>query len=398
MSGTTARPATPVNKSLPPVPGVHTLVPAEEQDLHARRLRQAYAITPGAPLIQREFGFYCLDEWKERDGLDPAADTSALFGYEPFAKHSLGQLGWCEAAFKPVFETKVLEDRGEHELVQDYAGRHVLFFKGRRSGFMPEYVDHPVKDQRSWEENVKWRLAPTNDERFADLPERMAKAQADAARGYMVTQNLIGGYMYLRSLIGPGDLLYFFYDQPDLIHDCMRAWYELADAVIARHQQYVTLDELFLAEDICYNHGPLISPDMMREFLFPYYQQLIANLRTRQIDQNRHLYIQVDTDGLANPVIPVYKEIGMDAMSPFEVASGCDVVAIGRQYPDLFMLGGIDKRILAQGKAAIDKHLDYILPAMHARGGYIPTCDHGVPAEVRLDDYLHYRRRVLAYA
>ena len=23
---------------------------------------------------------------------------------------------------------------------------------------MPEYVDHPVKDQKTWEENVKWRL------------------------------------------------------------------------------------------------------------------------------------------------------------------------------------------------------------------------------------------------
>ncbi|MFA7232862.1 MAG: hypothetical protein WC076_01995 [Terrimicrobiaceae bacterium] len=27
------------------------------------------------------------------------------------------------------------------------------------------------------------------------------------------------------------------------------------------------------------------------------------------------------------------------------------------------------------------------------RGGYIPTCDHGVPADVTLANYLHYRRR-----
>ena len=40
----------------------------------------------------------------------------------------------------------------------------------------------------------------------------------------------------------------------------------------------------------------------------------------------------------------------MDIMSPFEVASGCDVVEIGRAYPDLAMTGGIDKRVLAQGK------------------------------------------------
>ena len=47
----------------------------------------------------------------------------------------------------------------------------------------------------------------------------------------------------------------------------MEAWFNLADTVIAKHQQYVTLDELFIAEDICYNHGSLISPDMIRNFL-----------------------------------------------------------------------------------------------------------------------------------
>ena len=83
----------------------------------------------------------------------------------------------------------------------------------------------------------------------------------------------------------------------------------------------------------------------------------------------------------------------MDVMSPFEVASGCDVVAIGRQYPGLALFGGIDKRVLAQGKEAIDAHLKYILPAMRARGGYIPTCDHGVPEEVPYQDYLYYRKR-----
>ena len=85
----------------------------------------------------------------------------------------------------------------------------------------------------------------------------------------------------------------------------------------------------------------------------------------------------------------------MDAMSPFEVASGCDVVEIGRKHPDLTLFGGIDKRILATTKEAIDRHVEYILPAMRERGGYIPTCDHGVPEEVTLENYQHYRKRCL---
>jgi len=155
---------------------------------------------------------------------------------------------------------------------------------------------------------------------------------------------------------------------------------------------------LFFGEDICYNHGPLISPDMMREFLVPYYQQLLINLRRRNIDRGRHVFFQIDTDGFCDPTIPVYREMGLDVMSPFEVASGCDVLRTGRQCPWLVMTGGVDKRVLAQGKRAIDAMVDRIFPAMRERGGYIPTCDHGVPAEVKFDDYLHYRKRCLDFA
>ncbi len=363
----------------------------------ALRLRDAYARKPGAPLVQREFGFYCLEQWKEQ-GLPQDVPLEELFGFDPPGNHGLAGLGWCEAALEPAYEVKTLEDRGEHELIQDSAGRQVLCFKGRRSGFMPEYVAHPVRDRRTWEEDVKWRLDPKSPKRYRDLEKNMTAAQAAADRGLIITQSLIGGYMYLRSLFGPADILYVFHDAPDLIHDCMKTWFSLADTVIARHQEYITIDELFLAEDICYNHGPLISPAMMEEFLLPYYRQIITNLKGRQPDRRRHLYVHVDTDGYADPVIPLYQSMGMDIMSPFEVASGSDVVRTGREYPGLAIFGGMDKRVLAAGKEAIDRMCDAILPAMHRRGGYIPTCDHGVPEEVRYEDYLHYRKRCREYA
>jgi len=378
--------------------GVYAMVLRERMRPEARKLRDFYARVPDAPLFQKEFGYYCLQRWYEQ-GLDRNADLADLFGYDPPAHHALGELGWCEAGFAPKFAEKVIEDRGDYEVVRDFAGRHLLCFKGRRNGFMPEYLDHPVKDMRTWERDVKWRMDPSTPERMDGFAERMDAAKAAAAEGLWIQQWLVGGYMYLRSLIGPVDLLYAFCDQPELIHNCMAAWLVLADAVIARHQQHVTLDEIFLGEDICFNHGPLISPAMMAEFLLPYYQQLIANIRSRQLDPTRHLYVQIDTDGYPVPVIDLYREaIGMDVMSPFEVAAGNDVVRIGRDWPSVAISGGIDKRILAKGPDAIDRHVDAILPVMRARGGYLPTCDHGVPEEVSLANYLHYRRRCLEFS
>jgi hypothetical protein len=372
--------------------GIHAMVPREKMAEPARRLRDTYAITPGARLLRMEFGFFGLERWQE-EGMPQDVPLEVLFDYDPPGAHGLADLGWCEAAFCPAFEEKQIEDRGEHEVVQDVAGRYLLVFKGRRSGFMPEYLDHPVKDIASWGRDVKWRLDPSTPERFADLPARTSAAQAAAARGLMIVQWIIGGYMDLRSLIGPVDLLTAFYDQPQLIHDCMKTWFELADAVTTRHQEYVSFDEVFFGEDICYNKGPLISPEMIREFLFPYYQLLLSNIKSRQIDKTRRLHFQLDTDGYAPSVIDLYREIGMDAMSPFEVASGCDVVELGRQYPHLVMSGGIDKRVLSKTKQEIDVYLERVLPPMRERGGYIPTCDHGVPEEVSYGNYLHYRKR-----
>jgi len=366
----------------------------EKMSPAAKKIRDFFAVKPDAGIVQTEFGFYCLDKWKSQGHITDKTDLGELFMFEDTTSTGLGGLGGCEAEFFPRFETLVLEDRGDYELVQDFAGRHVLFFKGRRSGFMPEYVDHPVKDMKTWEENCKWRMNPDSPERYANIEKDMRQRIQRANQGCVVQQGVVGGYMYLRSLIGPEDLLYKFYDEPELIHDCMKTWFELADKVISEHQKYVTLDEIFFAEDICYKGGPLISPDMMREFLLPYYQQLIDNIKSRQIDKSRHLFVQIDTDGFCYPVIDAYKEIGMDHMSPFEVASDCDVVEIGKKYPDLRIRGGIDKRILASGRDAIDRMIDRIMPVMKKRGGYIPTCDHGVPEEVDFNDYMYYRQRM----
>lgn len=360
-----------------------------------RKYRDFYLGKPGAGFYQKEFGYYCLERWYEQ-GLPRDADLKEVFGYDEPGRADLYGIGGCEAAFVPVFDTKVLRTDGPHEYVQDFAGRTLKCFTGRRQGFMPEYVDHPVKDERTFRQLCEWRMQWDTPARLSQMDQYLPGYVEKQGSGMFIGQLIVGGYMYLRSLIGPGELPVMFYDDPDLIHLCMQTWLNLADHVTACHQKQVKIDELFISEDICYNHGSLISPDMIRAFLFPYYQQLIANMRSRQ--PGHTLHIQVDTDGRAMDVIDLYRGIGMHFLSPCEVASGCDVVAIGEQYPDMLLSGGIDKRVLAQGKDAIDRMVDRIFPVMQKRGGYLPTSDHGIPEEVTLENYLHFRKRCLEFA
>lgn len=366
------------------------------------RMRRMFEGGPVDHLPRQGFGFFpqTFERW-QREGL-PADVYSggrcgpgfdAYFGFDPNVwMGPCLDLGWCEAPVWPRYEEKVLRTEGRHEVVQDIVGRHVVFPIGQRQQVMPTYVKHAVASREDWQREVLPRLDPETPGRWTGYAEAAAAGRLRLGRGEVLhTASVIGGYMYLRSLVGPTELLYLVHDDPGLVHAMMEAWRHIMITCLVREQADVgPYFRLFLAEDICYNHGPLISPAMMREFLLPYYRDLFETLRG---GQREALHFEIDTDGRCMDVIDVYREIGVTAMSPFEVASGCDVVEAGRRWPDLHIRGGIDKRILAAGPEAIDRMLDRILPPMVARGRYIPCADHAVPDDVSLANYLHYRRR-----
>ena len=365
------------------------------------KLRAWYEIRPGASVYLNEFGFYSLERWRSKGYVSSPEEVPDydkylrnLFYLDERADHTIGGLGGCRAPFDPVFETRVLEDRGEYELVQDDAGRHVLCFKGRRSGFMPEYADHPVKDMKTWEESCLWRMNPTSAPRLSEARRLLQEGLSARSEGRFIAQYVVGGYMYLRSLIGPLELLYAFYDQPELIHACMRAWLEVADVFTAEVQKGLAYDKVLFDEDICYKNGSLISHEMFRRFLFPYYEQLLCNMRKRQ---KQPFVFELATDGFHDGVIDLYGELGLGSLAPFEIAAGCDPVRTAAQYPHLRISGGMDKRVLAGTRDDIDRMLEEVLPPLRKRGGYIPTCDHGVPEEVSFENYVYFRKRLKEY-
>ncbi len=53
------------------------------------------------------------------------------------------------------------------------------------------------------------------------------------------------------------------------------------------------------------------------------------------------------------------------------------------------MMGGFSKRILAHSQEAIEQEVVRLLPLVE-EGGYIGFCDHRVPPDVPLENYLFY--------
>ena len=257
------------------------------------RLCKTYSLEKVDRLFRREFYIWAeaIEKW-QLEGLPEDVDFDELFQFDPWPFVCLVDVGWTEPPFLPAYNEEILKTTSEYEICRDKAGRIVRYFKGQRHGFMPIYLQHPVKTRDDWENDVKPRLDHNDERRYKCLYGGKAmEISGMVKRGErLLDAGAIGGYMYLRALLGPEEIMYAFYDQPALVHDMMSVWRNLVIKAFTRTQDEVCpLFQFFLGEDICYNHGPLISPDMIREFLLPYYSEVYQTL-IRQEKLPNHIW------------------------------------------------------------------------------------------------------------
>jgi len=290
----------------------------------------------------------------------------------------------------PAFETKIAYEDEGYIYFQTTAGGIEKFKrdKPRGSEIMPEFHKMPVECKDDWYKKIKPRLDPDTPERWINFVYAGEAAKQVGEGLKLYAGNAMGGYMYLRAMLGPEQVMYSLYDDPDMIHDMMKTWLHLVKTCLMRTQDKVPFFKIFIGEDIAYKTDLLISPEMIREFLTPYYFDLINTLKNRQDEE---ILFELDSDGNMKRLIPIYKEMGFKVFDPFEIAAGNDIVQIGKEHPDIIIKGGIDKRILGKSKEAIKQYLDSIVPYFTKRGGFIPTCDHFIPSTVSFENYQYYR-------
>jgi uroporphyrinogen-III decarboxylase len=285
----------------------------------------------------------------------------------------------------PKFQPKVLgQDDHGNILLFDENGNKKLASKDNTT--IAKVLEGPVQNREDWEQLKVEKLNPTTAGR---LPEDLAQAVSQhAGRDYPLTVGgpPVGFFGALRELFGEPEVYLAFYDNPELVREIIDYladfWIELLDKVIHR----IKPDCFNFWEDMCYKNGPMVSPDLIKEFLSPAYKKM-----TRYLRENGVTNILMDTDGDCASLIPVFLEAGLDGIYPMEVAAGMNVVEIRKQFPNLKICGGIDKRALIAGKDKIAEELNDKLAYMLQQGGYIPFIDHHVPPDVPLENFLFYR-------
>ena len=228
----------------------------------------------------------------------------------------------------------------------------------------------------------EWPVNPTQWRQWAE----------EQKRGEAVLWFTVDGFFWLpRVLLGIERHLYAFYDQPELMHRINAENARWMIRLIDRLCESCVPDFMTFAEDLSYNHGPMLSAELFEEFLAPYYRQVIPHLRARGIIPI------VDSDGDVSQVASWFEGVGVAGILPLERQAGVDVVALRQKHPALNWIGAFDKLVLHQGEAAIRAEFERLLPA--TRGGHLLiSCDHQTPPGVSYQDYQFYLRLFHEYA
>lgn len=383
--------------------GIHASIPYEQVSRAIQKHRDAYALKANAPFLQWDYALSPalhpdnIGVW-QKQGMPMDIPFDKLFQYDEPQCCFLDGLGWCDRPpYVPFFEEQTVEVSSEHQVRQNRIGVRMHYIGEQDLHLTPAYVEYPVTDQKSWEENCKWRLIPQEPKRYEALAASVKAAQHAASQGMFIIQNIMGGYLFLQRLFGNEELLFMVCEHPALVHDCMRTWLELADHVVAYHQRFVSLDQLAFCELDSQTSLHRMAT-FMQEFIVPYYQQLVANVKSRQLDPRRKVNIFLKTQDYEERMVSIFRSIGLTAVGTFGKSGIVSLLEFAEKFPDLVICGGVQRDILKQGKEAIDSFIDRVFPVLQKRGGYIPFCDSFPLSQISYSSYMHYRRRALEFA
>ncbi len=314
--------------------------------------------------------------YRETGGCLPLPETG-----EPFP---------VDSRMIPRFDEKVLEQRGDTQIVQDWKGNVCEISSRFGTRHLREAVDFvtrrwircPVESRSDWPDLAR-RYDPDDPSRLPLDASQVGARVAD--RTWPLSISVNGPFWQLREWLGFEKLCLLFYDDAAFLSEMLALWSDFVTRLLERVFEHFVPDEVHLSEDMAFKEHAMISPTLVREKLLPIYRRWGALVR----ESGCPIYA-MDSDGFIGELIPIWMEAGMNACDPIEVAAGNDInrfrATFGRR---MAFRGGVDKRAIARGGDVIQREMERLAPVIRG-GGFIPGCDHGVPPDVSWPDYVRF--------
>jgi len=273
------------------------------------------------------------------------------------------------------------------------------FWFGPRKPDFPEKIEWGDNDSTNLKiyENLKEHLYPENifENIFVEkgIDPIFLKSVAEKQKnGEMVVWLILeGAFWFPRTLFGIEKHLTGFYDSPETMTKMISDLLIFNLRVLEEFCKISTPDILDFAEDMSYNHGPMIGKNLFDKFLAPYYKKILPSIKKRGIVPF------IDTDGQIEQLVPWFLDLGIEGFLPLERQAGVDIVKLRKKYPKIKFIGGYNKMVMSRTEEEMREEFERLLPIMK-QGGFIPAVDHQTPPEVSLKNYKIYLNLLREYS
>ena len=276
---------------------------------------------------------------------------------------------WIGTGAKWFKNTKRIE--GDFEIIEYETGAVTRQVKDNDSTYsMPQFLVNSVRDRKSWE-FYRDRITDTGIESEDYIKGVLAKANK---RTEPLLYDVCGSYGWLRDMWGEERVCTILYDEPDLVHEQMEFRKEIFLKYSAPLMERMRPEMLEIGEDVCYNHGMLLSPKQFLEFFGDYYRTIVKVAKDSKVP-----VVAVDTDGNCLEFAGIATKLGVNCLHPMEVKAGNNLAEFRKKFPKLIMSGGIEKEAINEGnESMIEKEVLGKVPGLLEKGGYFPNGDHGI--------------------
>ena len=324
------------------------------------------------------------DGWADGNDADMAIDKLIGWDYNWFHTYA------ADTGIRPRFESRVLETLPDgSQRVQNSVGLIERIYPGVTS--IPAEDDYLLKDREAFETLYRPRMQFTPDrvpmDFFKTFNEQVYD-KIDAPLGLHLG-SVMGEIRNITSVIG---MSYLMYDEDeDLLADIVDTYaemqYRCAEAVLATGAKF---DFGHFWEDICFNSGPLLSPEIFNELCARHYKRRTDLCKKYGID-----IVSLDCDGVTKQLLPTWFENGVNIMFPIEIGTWGDQFGPARERYGKGMLGvgGMDKTALRRDKAAVDAELERIR-GLAEKGGFIPCPDHRLMPGTKFELVQYYAEEI----
>lgn len=145
-----------------------------------------------------------------------------------------------------------------------------------------------------------------------------------------------------------------------------------------------TVGAVWMPDDLCYNAGPVVSPNVYRQWVYPWYSKMIERCHGAGIPVGLH------SDGDLTRILSDLVDCGFDAIHPFEPPLN-DIVAIKKAWGHrIAVAGNIDlKTTLSAGTPeAVKEEVRDRIATLAPGGGWLLGSSNSIPDFIPVENYL----------